>query len=127
MKSFLIFLQKHISYLLSLSKMFILLSALLLHVAHLTHFTFDSFWYLLFTNKLLLRTNTSKGLQKSGKSEKYYFGKHSYNKFSTENPVENEQRSFRTLSNGNRLAILLGQQQPYQENVVRTLIWFFSG
>lgn len=32
MKSFLIFLQKHISYLLSLSKMFILLSAFLLHV-----------------------------------------------------------------------------------------------
>lgn len=78
----------------------------------------DNFWCLLFRNKVFLRPNT--GLQKSGKSEKNYFDKHGYGKCSTENPVENEQRSFQTLSNGNTLAISLGQQQPYQENVLRT-------
>lgn len=98
--------------------MLILLSALLLHVLILHILPLIVSGIFLFTNKLLLRTNT--GLQKSGKSEKYCFGKHGYSKYSLENPVENEQRSFQTLSNGNTLAILLGQQQPYQENVVRT-------
>lgn len=59
--------------------------------------------------------------------KKTYFDKHGYGKCSTENPVENEQRSFKTLSNGNTLAILLGQQQPYQENVLRTWTYFFRG
>lgn len=58
--------------------------------------------------------------------KKTYFDKHGYGKCSTENPVENEQRSFKTLSNGNTLAILLGQQQPYQENVLRTWTYFFG-